>query len=114
MAKAKTDIDWYKVIVEAKAAAVKAGQDFRQKYGEPFYCGFAWVNITPGTHPIIKVLREDFSGSIQGHKAKRGWDVWNPGGTGTQSMDIKEHEARAFADVLKKYGVVCYVDSRAD
>lgn len=115
MAKTKTDVDWYKVIVEAKAAAVEAEWEFRKKYGVPTYCGFAWVNIRPGTHPIVKVLKTDFRDTIQSHKGHpSGWDVWNPGGSSTQSMDIKERGAEAFANVLRKYGVTCYAQSRAD
>ena len=115
MAKAKTDIDWYKVIVEANKAAREAGRDYRNKYGEPWYCGFAWVTITDGRHPIVKVLKTDFKDTVQSHKGHpRGWDVWNPGGSSTQSMDIKECESHAFAKVLKSYGVDCYVGTRAD
>ena len=111
--KARTNIDWYKVLVEAFQAAKDAETDFRAKYGEPFYCGFAWVNIRPGHHPVVKVLKENFSQI--GHKGHpSGWDVWNPGGSGTQSMDIKECGADAFASVLQKYGVTCYAQSRAD
>ena len=40
--------------------------------------------------------------------------VWNPGGSGTQSMDIKEAGAQAFAEVLQKAGLKAYACSRAD
>jgi len=111
--KARTEIDWYKVLVEAFQASKNAEADFIKKYGEPMYCGFAWVNIRPGNHPIVKVLKTNFPQI--GHKGHpTGWDVWNPGGSGTQSMDVKECGAEAFANVLRKNGVVCYAQSRAD
>jgi hypothetical protein len=45
---------------------------------------------------------------------QKGWSIWNPAGNNTQSMDIKEAGAHAFAQVLNKHGVDCYSASRAD
>ena len=99
------------IVTEAFQAARKAEADFRAKYGEPWYCGFAWVNITPGNCQMANYLKKN------GHARKsydRGVDVWNPGGSCTQSMDIKEAGAGAFAEVLRKHGIKAYARSRAD
>ena len=99
------------IVAEAFDAAKKAEADFRAEHGEPFYCGFAWVNVTPGNCNLANYLKK----KNLGEKAYGGGvDVWNPGGSGTQSMDIKEEGSRAFAEVLRKYGFKAYARSRAD
>ena len=46
----------YKAIYEQ---AVQAGQqaeaDFIAQYGEPMYCGFAWVDISDGRDPFVNL-----------------------------------------------------------
>jgi len=81
-------------------------------YGEPMYCGFAWVTVYPkhkGNTKLGKLerqtlkeigLRPDYTGRAA---------QW-PG----QSMDAKEAGARAAARVLTKYGYTAYAGSRAD
>lgn len=99
------------IIDEAFAAAKKAEADFIQRNGEPPFCGFAWVNIKPGNCKIAKMLKaaDQANTSYAG-----GVDVWNPGKSATQSMDVKQFGARAFANVMKTYGIKAYMDSRAD
>jgi hypothetical protein len=96
---------------EAFEAARIAEAEFRAKFGEPFYCGFAWVNVRPGTSKMAKYLKT----KDHAHKSYEGGvDVWNPGGSNTQSMDIKEVGASAFAKVLRDHGYKAYAKSRAD
>jgi len=100
------------VVVEKAFAAARAAEaDFRNKHGEPMYCGFAWVNIKPANSKIALVLKERYGArkSIRG-----GIAVWNPGGSITQSMIVKEVGAQAFADVLQAEGYQAYAESRAD
>jgi hypothetical protein len=99
------------VVEKAFAAAREAEAAFRAQYGEPMYCGFAWVNIKPATSKIARVLKERY-GARKSYYG--GIDVWNPGGSMTQSMDLKEAGARAFADVLRAEGYTAYAQSRAD
>lgn len=99
------------VIEEAFAAAADAEAKFRAQYGEPAYCGFAWVNIKPATSKIARVLKERYGARAS---YRGGIDVWNPGRSSTQSMDIKEVGAMAFASVLQKHGIKAYAESRAD
>lgn len=95
----------------ARAAAERAEAEFRAKHGEPGYCGFAWVTVREkGSTKLGRALksmgfRKEYGGGLS---------LWNPGGSFTQSMDIKEAGAQAYADVLRQYGIDAYMSSRAD
>ena len=95
----------------AVAAAERAEADFRAKHGEPGYCGFAWVKVSEKASTklgrALKTVgfRKSYSGGL---------DLWNPGGSFTQSMDIKEAGAEAYAEVLRKFGINASACSRAD
>lgn len=105
------NVDFEKIAREAFEAAKIAEQVYITKNGEPAYCGFAWVNIKPGTSKFARFMKEHY-GARKSYYG--GIDIWNPGGSCTQSMDVKEHGASAFADVLKKYGFKAYAMSRPD
>ena len=95
----------------ATAAAQCAEADFRARHGEPGYCGFAWVKVSEKASTklgrALKTVgfRKEYGGGLS---------IWNPGGSFTQSMDIKEAGASAYAEVLTKYGFKAYMGSRAD
>jgi len=74
-------------------------------------CGFAWVNIKPGTSALARELksRGDARKSYYG-----GVDVWDPGKSMTQNMSAKEAGAQAFAKVLQDAGYKAYMMSRMD
>lgn len=100
----------------AKEAAIKAEKDFIAKHGEPFYCGFAWVNVKTakgntkiGKAQIAELQANGFRKSYSG-----GMDLWTTGAYNGQSMDIKEAGARAYAEVLRANGMTAYMMSRAD
>ena len=95
----------------ATSAAERAEADFRAQHGEPGYCGFAWVKVSEkaSTKLCRALTTVGFRKSYNG-----GLDLWNPGGSGTQSMDIKEAGAEAYAEVLRKFGINAYACSRAD
>ena len=110
----KTPAEIYK---EACAAACHAVDLFYAQHGEPLYCGFGNVNIRPARGSFVKYLKDNKIGS----------PGWNGGYTissydimrshklcGTQSMSIKEEACDAFADILEKYGMTAYSQSRAD
>ena len=106
---------------QAEGAAKQAQQDFLSKwnantggneYGEPMYCGFAWINIygVKGNTKLGKRFKaagveRSYDGSLQ---------IYNPSGHRGQSMDVKEAGAEAAAAVFTKYGFKCYAGSRAD
>ena len=102
----------------AKAACLLAVDEYTDKHGEPMYCGFANIVIHPARGRLVKFLKEMDIGS-NGYGG--GWRVsyydLMPKGHRyghTQSMDIKEEGCNAFADALEKYGIECYMQSRAD
>lgn len=109
------------IIAEATQAARVAQNKFLQEwnektggnqYGEPMYCGFAWVDIF-GVKGNTKLGRAMKAAGIR--KAYNGaFQIWNPGEHRGQSMDVKEAGAYAAADVFKKYGFTAYAGSRAD
>ena len=109
------------IMQEAKTAAAIAAQSFLDdwnastggnQYGEPMYCGFAWVNIykIKGNTKLGRAMKtagytKDYTGAYQ---------IYNPAGYGGQSMDVKEAGARAAALVFEQYGFKAYMGSRAD
>lgn len=99
------------IVNEALLAAKNAAEAYIAKNGEPSYCGFAWVKIRPGNSRMAKYLKAVNLGSAS---YSGGVDVWNPSKNVTQSMDVKEAGAMAFADVLKKHGYKATPMSRAD
>ena len=104
-------MNYQEIYNEALEAAKQAEKAYMEKYGEPLYCGFAWVDIPSGRSPFVNWCRKNNVGSKHW---KKGWSIWNPAGNGTQSMDIKEQGAHAFAEVLVKHGIPAYMGSRAD
>jgi hypothetical protein len=95
----------------ALEAARKAEADFVARHGEMAYCGFAWVKVNEkASTKLGRALKTvGFKKSYSG-----GLDFWNPGGSFTQSMDVKEAGASAYAEILKQHGIDAYMQSRAD
>ena len=73
--------------------------------------GFAWVEIPNGRSPFVNWARKNDVGTKHYQK---GWQVWNPTKTFSQSMDVREAGATAFAKVLRDNGIEAYMVSRAD
>jgi len=113
--------DLKSIMQDAKTAASIAAQSFLDdwnastggnQYGEPMYCGFAWVNIynIKGNTRLGRAMKaagytKDYTGAYQ---------IYNPAGYGGQSMDVKEAGARAAAQVFTNYGFTAYAGGRAD
>ena len=95
----------------ATAASKNATIQHLTKHGEDFYCGFAWVQVSEkASTKLGRALKSiGFTKAYGG-----GLQLWNPSGTMSQSMTLKEVGAQAYADVLKQAGVPAYVQSRAD
>lgn len=96
---------------EAKAAGIKAEQDYVAQYGEPLYCGFAWVDIPNGRSKFVNWCKKNGVGSKHW---KKGWQIWRPTDNMTQSMDVLEAGAYAFVKVLRSHGIDAVSGSRAD
>lgn len=102
-----------KIIDDAFIAAKDAESQYVKKFGEPMFCGFAWVVIRPATSRFAKFFKKTYPTRVsKGYPT--GISVWNPGDSGTQSMDVKTQGAQAFAAVLQKHGIRAYAESRAD
>ncbi len=113
--------DLKSIMQDARQAANIAAQSFLDdwnastggnQYGEPMYCGFAWVNIynIKGNTRLGRAMKaagytKDYTGAYQ---------IYNPAGYGGQSMDVKEAGARAAAQVFENYGFTAYAGGRAD
>ena len=122
-----TAVDTATIALEMRTAASEAARDYvnawtqttgGNQYGEPMYCGFAWVTVYPqhkgntragkAERAVLESLgmRRDWTG--------KAYELWNPSGWAGQSMDVKEAGASAAALVLRKYGFTAYAGSRAD
>jgi hypothetical protein len=104
-------MNYQEIYIEALRAAEAAESAFMEKHGEPMYCGFAWVDISSARIPFVGWCKKNNVGRKHWQK---GWCIWNPAGNPTQSMDVKEAGAFAFAEVLRKHGISAYAGSRAD
>lgn len=99
--------------VIAKAAAEKAAKDYIDEFGEPFFCGFAWVSIM-FERTNSKVATQFKAIGFQKTHIPKQLMLWNPSGNGTQSMDPKLQGAVAYAEVFISEGYEVYAGSRAD
>jgi len=127
--KALTKNQCHNIYVEAYEAGLKAGKDadtpkfivgdaiglsdeidFSKKtYILDGLCGFAWVNISPARGAFVNYLKSREVGS-KGYYG--GYEIWVR--EFGQSVDRKTAFARAFADVLNKYGINASIGSRLD
>jgi hypothetical protein len=103
--------EFYKVYKTARECADQAEKDFVAKYGEPFFCGFAYVVIPNARQSFVKWLKAN---NIGDKHYKGGWCIWNPNENPTQSMDIKIEGAKAFVKSLQDQGFDCYYESMPD
>ena len=117
------------MLAEAATSAKDFVREWTEKtggnqYGEPMYCGFAWVTIYPefahkGNTRPGRAERKEFESRMSDMGFRKDWtgkayEMWNPSQWGGQSMDVKEAGARAAAKVLSRYGFKAYAGSRAD
>lgn len=99
------------IFAEAQREAAEATQKYLNEYGDGWPCGFAWVVIKPARGAFVSYLKSIEEGSKHYYG---GWSVWNPSKNFTQNMDAKMAGARAFANVLQKYGINAYAQERMD
>jgi len=115
---------WDKVFEEAVAAGKKAaeavtptpmafrntltGEVFREDGGA---CGFAWVTVRPARGPFVTWCKKNEKGSKHWNT---GWYFWGSHVWGGQSIERKEAGMKAFAEVLKGYGLNATMGSRLD
>ena len=102
----------------AKNAVAEFLNDWNSKtggnqYGEPMYCGFAWVDVAVTRTNSKEAKALDSVGFRKSYRPKT-MTLWDPANHHGQSMDCKEVGARAYAEVLQKHGFKAYMGSRAD
>jgi len=103
------DADTPKFIV-GDAIGLSNEIDFSKKtYILDGLCGFAWVNISPARGAFVNWLKAQGIGS-KGYYG--GYEIWVR--EFGQSVDRKAAFASAFAEVLNKYGINAYGQSRLD
>ena len=112
-----TDIH-YEATQAAKSAVSSFLTDWNSKtggneYGEPMYCGFAWVDVFVTRTNSKEAKALEAIGFKKSYRAKT-MTMWDPAKHNGQSMDCKEVGAQAYADVLRKHGFKAYMGSRAD
>ena len=98
---------------EAEVAANLAQAAYLKQYGEDAYCGFAWVNVYVD-RTNSKIAKELLSIGFRKDYVPKRLCFWKPGTYNGQSMSVLEAGARAYADVLQKYGFRAYAGSRPD
>lgn len=104
--------------VAAKTAVKRFLADWTAKtggndYGEPMYCGFAWVDV-PVTRTNSREAKALEEVGFQRDYRPRNMKLWDPAEHRGQSMDVKEAGARAYAKVLQDHGIPAHMGSRAD
>ena len=83
------------------------------EYGEPMYCGFAWVDVAVERTNSKEAKALQSIGFRKSHRPKQ-MTLWDPANHRGQSMDCKEQGAQAYAEVLRAHGFKAYMGSRAD
>ena len=106
----------------AEQSAKTAQHDFLQQwndstggnqYGEPMYCGFAWVDVSVDRTNSKEAKLLESIGFKKSYRAKT-MQLWDPAQHHGQSMDCKEQGAYAYAEVLRQHGFRASAGSRAD
>jgi hypothetical protein len=102
------------VLDEALAAASKAAKVADKKIGKHDTCGDAFVSIRPARGKLITALKlRNIGKTLEGY----GYVIWASALHDvhlTQSITVHERAARAFAEVVCKYGVNAHAEVRMD
>ena len=107
---------------QARDAATQAQADSLAKwnastggneYGEPMYCGFAWVDVRVERTNSREAKALESIGFRKSYRPKT-MTLWDPAQHRGQSMDCKEQGAQAYAEVLRAHGFRAHMGSRAD
>lgn len=93
-----------KAVAAGKVEAKKAADEYVEQYGEPLYCGFAWVEVSvarTNTKEAKELIAAGFSKSWK----PKTLVLWNPSGHQTQSMEVMSIGADAMVRVLRQAGL---------
>ena len=108
----------YQATQAAKSAVVDFltrwnAQTGGNEYGEPMYCGFAWVDVAVERTNSREAKLLESIGFRKSYRPKM-MTLWDPAQHRGQSMDCKEQGAQAYAEVLRAHGFKAHMGSRAD
>lgn len=116
-------MDYEAILKEAHEAARQAVDAMGPENMNALDCGFAWVNIS-GNEPLARFCRKALRNRGETDIAARrfygskgyptGWQFWEPGGFRGQAIGHHEAGAKAFRDVLARYGIRADVGSRLE
>ena len=106
MNKSQVNAEIFKKAMKAGAEAVE-GLDEKTDW---YPCGFAWVNVTPGTSSFARWLTKNGHGRRDSYYG--GITIWCP--LMTQKMVVKEAWARAVSNSLQAQGITAGMMSRID
>jgi hypothetical protein len=102
------------IIAEAHTAGAKAGAEPKPR----FPCGFAWVNVKPGTSRFARYAK---ALNTNARHLSSGWRADSYYGGITlwvsdygQNMQQKEAYTNAYAEVLRRHGIAATSNSRMD
>ena len=73
-------------------------------------CGFAWISVKPGNSSFARWLKAKNLGRTDSYAG--GVSIWIS--EYNQSMELKMAHAGAMANILTKYGIKAYPNSRMD
>lgn len=94
---------------KARETAEKAVQ---ANPGQWYPCGFAWVRIRPARGKMVNYMKSINVGRTDEYDG--GYVIHNPSTHTTQWMDAKYDGAKAFAEVLRSYGIKAHAECRMD
>lgn len=118
-------MDYEAILNEAHNAAAAAVALMGPEDTNALNCGFAWVKIS-GTDPLARFCRKTLKAAGSeaatplttrrryGSNGEPGWQWWKPGGFNGQAVDHHIAGARAFVEVLGRYGIRADLGSRLD
>lgn len=106
-------MDILEVHLNAIEEAKKATAVYLAEKGEDYFCGFAWAALKmDGRSPESKKLIKA-GYAVKGHRGDL--YVWNPGGSSSQCMSLKEAGAEAYVKYFNQHSnFKAIVGSRPD
>jgi len=99
------------MVVQQRADPLDDNSEVVQEWFEPEgVCGFAWINVKPGTSRFARWLKANGKGRPDSYYG--GVTIWVR--EGNQSYELKMAYAEAFAAVLVEAGIKAYASGRLD
>lgn len=102
------------IVEDGVVLAKKAVQEAESQYGEDKYpCGFAWVEVRVD-RTNSKEAKELIAAGFKKSYQSKTLDIWNPGNSRWQNVDVKYAGAVALANHLRANGFRASACERLD